>query len=117
VVEILDTNVIIRHLTEDNLDQSQRARGIFHNVESGAREVYLSEGVLVETAQVLSSKALYNLPREKICTDLAHLLRLRGLSCSHRRAYQRATELYRIASHLSFGCASHTQSACEWRRF
>ena len=112
MVEILDTNLIIRHLTEDNLDQSRRARSIFLEIESGAREVYLSEAVLVETAQVLASKALYNLSRDEMCTDLAYLLALRGVSCSHRRAYQRATELYRTASHLSFVdclCVAHAE--------
>ena len=65
---ILDTNVLLRYLTEDNPEQAQRALTVLEQVEAGSLRVVLPEGVLVETVQVLSSRRLYDVPREIIRT-------------------------------------------------
>lgn len=43
---------------------------------------------------MLSSRALYNVPRADIQRLLSPLLRLRGLTLAHKRTYLRALELY-----------------------
>ena len=78
----LDTNILIRHLTADHPDHSPRARRFFQEVDAGARTAVLREAVLVETVQILSSKRLYNLPRQKIANDLSELIRMPGLRLS-----------------------------------
>jgi predicted nucleic acid-binding protein len=65
-VAVLDTNVLLRYLTDDDPDHAERALRLLQRVEAGERSVLLTEGVLIEIVQVLASKRLYNLPREII---------------------------------------------------
>src|SRR5918911_916017 len=90
----LDTNLIIRYLTKENPDQAQRAYRIFQQLETGALTTTTCEGVIVEAVQVLSSKALYNLPRQEIRRHLSTILQLRGLKLANKRTYLRALDLY-----------------------
>ena len=90
----LDTNLIIRHLTQDNPSQSQKARHVFKKLESGELTLTTSEAVIVEAVQVLSSKQLYHLPRGDIKTYLTAIISLRGLKIPHKRTLLHALELY-----------------------
>lgn len=97
----LDTNVIIRYLTQDNPQQAEKAYQILQQVEAGAFTITTSEAVIVETVQVLSSKALYNLPRQEIRNYLYPILTLRGLKLSQKRVYLQALDLY-ASTNLDF---------------
>ncbi len=111
-MEVLDTNLIIRHLTQDNPEHSERARRVFAAVEAGERTLRLREGVLVESVQVLSSKTLYNLPRAEIHRHLTRLIKLPSIKIRPKRAYLRALDLYLAHSHLSFVdclCIAHAE--------
>jgi predicted nucleic acid-binding protein len=59
----LDTNILIRHLAADHPTHSPRAQALFQDLCAGAQTARLTEAVLVETVQVLSSRALYHLRR------------------------------------------------------
>lgn len=98
----LDTNIIVRHLTADHPDHSPRACHFFRELAAGRRSASLREAVLVETVQVLSSKALYNLPRQKIHDDLSALIQMRGVKLRTKLLYLRALDLYGIHPQLSF---------------
>jgi len=98
----LDTNIIVRHLTANHPDHSPRARRYFQELAAGSNAATLREAVLVETVQVLSSKTLYNLPRQKICDDLAELIRMPGVKLRTKSLYLRALELYGVHPILSF---------------
>jgi len=98
----LDTNVIIRYLTADNTVLSPRARALMRALESGARSVRLTEAVLVESEQVLSSKNLYNTPREEIRRYLRRILSFKGVRLPNKRRYLRALDLYVATPALSF---------------
>jgi predicted nucleic acid-binding protein len=98
----LDTNIIIRHVTADDAELSRRARAFLEQVETGAEEVLLTEGVLVEAVQVLSSRALYHLPRAEIARDLGIIIRLRGVRLPQKGRYLRALELYASTPALDF---------------
>src|SRR6266550_4530007 len=93
-VEFLDTNPIFRFLTRDNPDQGQRAYALFQQVETGTIIVTTCEGVIVESVQVLSSKKLYNLPRNDISIHLKSIISLKGLKLSNKRTYLRALDIY-----------------------
>jgi len=56
--------------------------------------VTTSEAVIVEVVYVLSSRALYNLPRTDIRFHLTNIISLRGLKLPHKRTYLRALALY-----------------------
>ena len=99
--EFLDTNIIIRYVTNDNPDQSARSLAFLQEVEAGRQMVTTCEGVLVEAVQVLESKRLYNFPRPDIHATLADLTAMRGLQLPHKSAYLRALELY-ASTNLDF---------------
>lgn len=98
----LDTNVIIRYLTNDNPDQSPRAYELFRQLAAGSATARLTEGVLVETVQVLSSRQLYNLPRADIRRHLRNIVSFTGIQIAGKRRYLRALDLYATVSALSF---------------
>jgi predicted nucleic-acid-binding protein len=98
----LDTNVIIRHLTADNPRQSPLAHQLMQELDVGARSVTLTEAVLVEAVQVLSSKVLYNLPRSDIRQHLRGIIQLRGVVLPRKPRYLRALDLYASTPRLSF---------------
>ena len=101
MVEFLDTNLLIRHITQDQPDHATRAGAFFDQVETRAQTITTCEGVLDEAVQVLSSKNLYNRPRTEIREYLTRFLLLLGLRLSHKQTYRRALDLY-AASNLDF---------------
>jgi|SRR5215211_4198749 len=98
----LDTNVIIRFLTNDDSVLSPRAYALFSQLSAGGAAVSLTEAVLVECVQVLSSKNLYNQPRAQIARHLGTIIRLPGVKLLRKRRYLRALELYVAWPALSF---------------
>ncbi len=98
----LDTNVIIRFLTNDDPVLSPRAYALFAQLDAGAAAASLTEAVLVETVQVLSSRNLYNQPRAEIARHLGNIIRFQGIKLPRKRRYLRALELYVAQPGLSF---------------
>ncbi|MBI2611475.1 PIN domain-containing protein [Candidatus Gottesmanbacteria bacterium] len=98
MLDFLDTNLIIRHLTRDNPEQSERSRKIFKRLEEGSYKVVTSEATIIEAVQVLSSKKLYHLSRESIKTYLTAIIALPGLKLTHKKAFFRALELFSLLS-------------------
>lgn len=93
-LEFLDTNVILRLITRDNQEQGERAYRLFEEVAAGRSSLVTSESVIAEAVHVLSSAALYNLPRQKIKDDLSTVVSMRGLQVPRKRAILQALELY-----------------------
>lgn len=58
--------------------------------------------MVIEIVQVLSSRVLYNLPRDQIRVHVTNLLRLRGFKLLHKRVYLRALEVYATYPGLDF---------------
>ena len=98
----LDTNVIIRFLTNDDPVLSPRAYAFFTQLAAGDATAALTEAVLVESVQVLSSRNLYNQPRADIARHLSNIIRLQGVKLPRKRRYLRALELYVAWPGLSF---------------
>jgi len=94
----LDTNIIIRYLTQDDPDKAARARQLLKQVEAGSVNLVTSESIVVEAVQVLSSKGLYNQPRAKVASDLATILSLPKLKLANKRTCLRALTLWANAS-------------------
>ena len=97
-LEYLDTNVFIRHITQDEPQMAERARRLFKQLEAGQATATTCEGVIVEAVQVLASRALYHLPRPLIRQHLSNLLSLKGLRLPRKRVYLRALDLYATSS-------------------
>ena len=99
---VIDTNVLLRYLTQDHPEHAELALNLLQRIEAGERSVLLPEGVLVETVQVLSSKRLYDVSREVIQLRLAEIIRMSALRMPNKRLYLRALEVYAGQPRLSF---------------
>jgi len=104
-VPFLDTNVIVRYITRDDPDQAERANQILDRLADGRLEATTSETIIGEVVFVLSSKALYNLPRAEIREYLSVILSMKGLQLPYKRTYVRALELYATIPRLDFADA------------
>src|SRR5438105_465375 len=93
-MKFLDTNIIIRYLTRDDAEKAARAYAFLQTVETGAEEVTTTEAVIAEVIHVLSSKHVYNYPREEIVKRLLPVLQLKGLRLPHKKWYIEALLLY-----------------------
>ncbi|MCU0504131.1 MAG: type II toxin-antitoxin system VapC family toxin [Anaerolineae bacterium] len=100
-MRFVDTNVFIRHLTRDDPVKAQACYQLFLGAQRSEVVLTTSEAVVAEVVYVLSSKQLYNLPREQIRALLYPLLSLRGLKLTGREVYLRALDVY-AASALDF---------------
>ncbi len=101
----VDTNIIIRYLTQDDPDQAARAKQVLDQVAAGTLLVTTSETIIGELVFVLSSPRLYDLPRDEIRYHLTAILSMRGLRVPHKRMYLRALELYATTPRLDFADA------------
>jgi predicted nucleic acid-binding protein len=90
----LDTNPLIRFLTQDAPEQAARARALFERAAKGELTLYVSESVVVEMVNVLSSRATYNLARAEVERHLLNIFSLRGFRIPHQNTYRRALQLW-----------------------
>lgn len=60
----LDTNAIVRVLTEDDAAQSQKVQAVIRQAEANGRKILILSEVLIETIWVLES--VYHCTREEI---------------------------------------------------
>jgi len=93
-MEFLDTNIILRYLTKDDPAKAERCFQLFQRVKRRENQLTTSESIIAEVVYVLSSRSLYNQPRENIRALLLPLVRLSGLKIPNRRTILRALDLY-----------------------
>jgi predicted nucleic acid-binding protein len=85
----LDTNIFLRHLTNDDPERSPRCLALFRAIEHGEVTAWTSDMVIAEVVFVLGSRRTYNLPRDRIRDLLLPLIYL-----PRKRLYGRIFELY-----------------------
>ena len=85
---LLDTNVIVRHLTGDPADLAQAATGFLTN----ATDLVLTDVIAAETVYVLES--YYRAPRNTIATALRALLAMHTVSTQNASVLLRSLDLY-----------------------
>ncbi len=93
-MEFLDTNIFLRYLTRDDPVKAKRCYELFQRIKRKEIVATTSESVLAEVVYVLSSRTLYNQPRENVRALLLPLVTLPGLRIPHRRTFLRALDLY-----------------------
>lgn len=102
----LDTNILLRHLTQDDPVQSKASTALLRHVEQGEEVVITSELVVAEAVFILQSKR-YGLSPEAIRDALEPLIFLPRIHLAHKPLYRRAFELY-CAERMSFVDAYNT---------
>ena len=106
VLPFIDANVFLRHLLQDNVEQSPRASALIDAIDRRQRRVQTTDTVVFEVVFVLQK--LYHLERAEIAEGVGDLVNLAGLVLPNRRVY--GTTLERYVSHrgLSFADAFHS---------
>lgn len=100
-MQFVDTNIFIRHLTNDNPVQSPACRALFERADRGEVELTTSEAVISEIVFVLASPRLYGVSRDQIRNLLYPILTLPGFKLQRRGIYLRALDIY-AAVNLDF---------------
>ena len=88
----LDTNILLRHLSQDHPDHSPRATALLKQVEDGKLRLRLSDLVIAET--VFTLERSYKVPKAHIAAALLSLLTLSGIELRGKRKYTRVFDLY-----------------------
>jgi predicted nucleic-acid-binding protein len=89
----IDTNVLVRYLTEDDPAQARRAAAVIEEARSGRRRLLIQPVVLCELVWVLESA--YELPREEVAGILDRILRTAQFEVPAKELAWRAWEDYR----------------------
>jgi predicted nucleic acid-binding protein len=103
-VPFVDTDVIIRLLTGDDLAKQAAAQALFNAVATGQITVAAPDTVIADAVFVLGSPYIYKLPRPRVRDLLAPLVALPHLRLPNRRILLRALDVY-AATRLDFGDA------------
>ena len=106
----VDTDVIIRLLTADDLQKQQSAARLFTSVVDNKIVLLAPVTVIADAVYVLSSARLYHLPRAQIRNLLTTLIKLSGFKVDNKRLVLQALEEY-AGSNLDFGDAYLIASA------
>lgn len=101
---LIDTDVIVRLLTGDDIEKQQRARRLFKRIELGEESVIAPVTVIADCFYVLTSPSLYHLSKSEAVGLLRPILRLSHFRVANRRLVQRALDLC-ASVNLSFGDA------------
>ena len=89
---IVDTNVVIRYLTQDHPQHYVRAEAFFGRVLSGQTQAYLPDAVIAECIYVLRS--VYGLGRQAVASGLEDFINYLGLRLDHNREVKHALRIY-----------------------
>jgi len=103
-IPFVDTDVIIRLLTKDDVNKQAAAAALFEQVEAGTLKVAAPVTVIADAVYVLSSPRLYNLSPSEVRKLLTPLVRLPGFRIRNRRTVLRALDLY-ATMNIDFGDA------------
>ena len=104
---LLDTNVLVRHLTGDPPSQARRATALL----AGDHELLLTDLVLAELVYMLES--FYQRPREEVAEAARSLLALPSIATVDADLLLRSLELYE-SLHLDYAEAYLAAAAEVW---
>src|SRR6266581_1856580 len=100
----LDTNILLRHLRQDDPVLSPKATAILSRIEQGELKVSIADTVIFET--VFTLQRSYQQPRARIAEALLLLIELPGIVLPGKRHYRKVFALYQ-SSKLGFADCYH----------
>ncbi len=104
-IPLVDTNVILRHLLQDDPSQSLAATRFFERIQRGDARARIAETVVFEAAFTL--QGFYHVPRSTIRDTLLPVLELPGVVLSRKDTWRKVFDLYTTLN-LSFADAYHS---------
>lgn len=100
----LDTNILLRHFTNDHPDHSPRATAFLTAIEAEQFRVRTAESVIFETVFTLQRQ--YHLPRQQIADLVLPILDLPGMELPGKQRFHAVFDYY-IRYNVSFIDAYH----------
>ena len=101
----LNTNILLRHLTQDEPTLSPRATALLERIEAHELTVRTTATVVFETVYTL--QRFYRMPRPLIRELVWPILRLRSVRLRGKRRFRRTFDLYVSLPRLSFADCYH----------
>jgi uncharacterized protein len=101
---VVDTDVLMRLLTGDDLAKQRAVHALFQQVARGDLILCAPDTVIADAVFVLSSRTLYRRSREEIRTLLRPLLLLPGFKVQNKLLVLRALDIY-AGMNIDFGDA------------
>jgi predicted nucleic acid-binding protein len=100
----LDTNVFVRHFTQDNADHSPPASQLLMRIARGQQQVRTADTVVFETVFLLEKQ--YRHPKATIRANLLPLLTLPGIVLPGKERFEKVFDYY-VSRNLPFADAYH----------
>ncbi|OGG02154.1 hypothetical protein A2W14_06510 [Candidatus Gottesmanbacteria bacterium RBG_16_37_8] len=88
----LDTNIILRFLLLDNLQQAKKVRHIFHQARKGLIEIYIPYLAFFEAVFMLTN--LYKFKKKEISEKITKLINLPFLQIEKRELLLKTLQFY-----------------------
>jgi predicted nucleic acid-binding protein len=107
----LDTNILVRHLTQDDPQLSPRATAYLKRIERGEVQVRIVETVVFETVFTLEGK-IYRRSKSSIREHLLPLINLSGVVLPNKQRFQRVFDFY-VDLNIPFADAYHAVAAID----
>ena len=92
MIDLVDTNVIVRFFTADESEKYRSLYPFFQSLEKGKKRLELKLIVLFQVIFVL--KSVYKIPKEKIAVEILELLKYKGILIKEKKTVQRMLELW-----------------------
>ena len=102
----LDTNIALRHLLQDEPNQSPIASALIQDLAKGNRRAWTTDLMIAEVVFVLSNRRYFNFSREDIRGMLLPIIELPGLDLATKGLYRRVFQLF-TSSRIDFIDAYH----------
>lgn len=96
----LDTNLIVRYLTQDDADQSKKANDIIEKAAESGLQLWICQITLCETVWVLERG--YKLPKQEILHILHELLQIPEIKIEHDNVTWLALHDYETSKSVGF---------------
>ena len=90
----VDTDVLIRFLTGDDLDKQAQAAALLARVETEELTLRMPDTAIADAVFVLSSPRLYRVPRGDVRDMLGAIVRLPGLEVDNRAVVLAALDVF-----------------------
>ena len=89
---LIDTNVVIRFLTRDHQELSNKSAEIFKKIEKGEIKAKITESVLAEIVYVIMK--IYGKNREYTANVIKKILDLKGIVNSDKNRLKKALNIF-----------------------
>jgi len=96
----LDTSVIIRFFTADDVKKFEDCKTLFEQIEEGVYVPYIANTVIMESVFVLTK--LYAFPKDRVVKTIQSLLSMRNMTVVEKTDSTKALKLF-SAHNVSFG--------------